>query len=116
MTCVEATDMLRLSILIKRITFTNAGNVIRKENFMYTKIMLITAIAILTSSCTEFAILASGSSLAISQNTYAKAYNAIDMGVVITTKKGIKQHAYEKGKKYIVDYGRAKALGIMSKH
>ena len=58
----------------------------------------------------------SGSSLAISQNTYARAYNAVDLGVTITTKKGIKQHAYEKGKKYIVDYARAKALGIMSEH
>ena len=25
------------------------------------------------------------------------------MGVVLTTKKGIKQHTYEKGKKYIYD-------------
>ena len=68
--------------------------------------------------------------MAISQNTYARAYNAVDFGVVITTKKGIKQHAYEKGKKYleelakakatgkkyIVDYARARALGIMSNH
>jgi len=38
------------------------------------------------------------------------------MGVVLTTKKGIKQHAYEKGKKYIVDWAKAKALGITTKH
>ena len=68
------------------------------------------------TGCSEFAMLMSGSSLAVSQNTYVKAYNAVDFGVVITTKKGIKQHTYEKGKKYIVDYARAKALGITSNH
>ena len=26
-------------------------------------------------------------------------YNAVDFGVALTTKKGIKQHVYEKGKK-----------------
>ena len=94
------------------------------------KILLIILLGIITTSCSEFAILMSGSSLAISQNAYARAYNVIDVGVVITTKKGIKQHAYTQGKKYleelakakatgkkyIVDYARAKALGIMSKH
>jgi len=68
------------------------------------------------SGCSEFALLMSGSSMAISQNTYAKMYNAVDMGVVITTKKGIKQHTYEKGKKYIVDWAKAKALGITTQH
>ena len=94
------------------------------------KLMILFTTLITVSGCTEFALLASGSSLAISQNTYARAYNVIDMGVVITTKKGIKQHAYTQGKKYlkelakakatgkkyIVDYARAKALGIMSNH
>ena len=55
------------------------------------------------TGCSEFAILMSGSSLAVSQNAYVKAYNAVDFGVVVTTKKGIKQHVYEKGKKYIYD-------------
>ena len=68
------------------------------------------------SGCSEFALLMSGSSMAISQNTYAKAYNAVDFGVVIITKKGIKQHTYEKGKKYIVDWAKAKALGITTQH
>jgi hypothetical protein len=80
------------------------------------KILLISLFAITTTGCTEFALLMSGSSVAISQNTYARAYNAIDLGVVITTKKGIKQHAYEKGKKYIVDWTKAKALGITTQH
>jgi len=94
------------------------------------KILLISLLAITTTGCTEFALLMSGSSIAISQNAYARAYNVIDMGVVLSTKKGIKQHAYTQGKKYleelakakatgkkyIVDYARAKALGIMSNH
>jgi hypothetical protein len=67
---------------------------------------------IFASGCSEFAILMSGSSLAVSQNTYVKAYNAVDFGVVITTKKGIKQHAYEQGKKYIYD----QTIKIMGKH
>ena len=79
------------------------------------KILLISLFTI-TTGCTEFALLMSGSSVAISQNTYARAYNVIDLGVVMTTKKGIKQHAYEKGKKYIVDWTKAKALGITTKH
>ena len=68
------------------------------------------------SGCSEFALLASGSSLAVTQNSYAKIYNAADMLTVVTTDKSIKKHAYEKGKKYIVDYAKAKALGITSNH
>ena len=67
------------------------------------KIFTLCVILITCSSCSEFALLASGSSLAVSQNSYAKMYNALDLGVVMTTKKGIKQHVYEKGKKYIYD-------------
>ena len=64
---------------------------------------MLCVILTLCSSCSEFALLASGSSLAASQNSYVKMYNAVDFGVVISTKKGIKQHVYEKGKKYIYD-------------
>ena len=71
---------------------------------------------IIVSGCTEFAILMSGSSIAISQNAYVRAYNGADFLTVITTEKSIKKHAYEKGKKYIADYTKAKALGIMSNH
>ena len=67
------------------------------------KILMLCVILTLCSSCSEFALLASGSSLAASQNSYVKMYNAVDFGVVISTKKGIKQHVYEKGKKYIYD-------------
>ena len=80
------------------------------------KLTILFMALIIVSGCTEFAMLMSGSSLAMSQNVYVKAYNAVDFGIVITTKKGIKQHTYEKGKKYIVDYAKAKALGITSNH
>ena len=80
------------------------------------KLTILFIILITVSGCSEFALLMSGSSVAISQNSYVKMYNAVDMGVVLTTKKGIKQHTYEKGKKYIVDWAKAKALGITTKH
>ena len=80
------------------------------------KILLISLLLILTTSCSEFALLMSGSSIAISQNTYAKVYNGVDILTIMSTEKSIKKHAYEKGKKYIVDWTKAKALGIMNKH
>ena len=66
---------------------------------MYTKIMMITVIAILTSSCTEFAMMSSGATIAISQNAYAKAYGGIDFLTIIKTEKDIKTHVYESLKK-----------------
>jgi len=74
--------------------FTNVGNVTRKESFMYTKLALITII-ILTSSCTELAMLSSGAGLAVSHNSYAKAYSGLDFLTIINTEKNIKQHVYE---------------------
>ena len=57
--------------------------------------MLLVVIAILTSSCTEFAMLSSGTGIAVSQNAYAKTYSGIDFLTVITTEKDIKMHAYD---------------------
>jgi len=51
------------------------------------------------TGCSEFALLASGSSLAISQNTYAKVYNGIDVLTIMSTEKSIKGHAYNSVKK-----------------
>ena len=47
------------------------------------------------SGCSEFALLASGSSIAISQNAYVKAYNGVDVLTIMQTDKDIKRHAYE---------------------
>ena len=63
------------------------------------KILLISLLAIITTGCSEFAILMSGSSLALSQNTYAKVYNGIDVLTIMSTEKSIKGHAYDGAKK-----------------
>ena len=77
------------------------------------KVLLISLLTITITGCTEFAMLMSGSSLAISQSTYAKVYNGIDVLTIMSTEKSIKGHAYDsakkalkgakKGKKYIYD-------------
>jgi hypothetical protein len=98
-------DTLMLLIQKERLNRNNAGCVNPKVRSIGLKLRLMTLFIILifASGCSEFALLMSGSSFAVSQNTYARAYNMIDVGVVITTKKGIKYHVYEKGKKYIYE-------------
>jgi len=56
-------------------------------------------VVILTSSCTEFAMLSSGATIAVSQNAYAKAYSGVDMLTIISTEKDIKTHIYDNLKK-----------------
>jgi uncharacterized protein YceK len=63
------------------------------------KLTLLFTIIILTSGCTEFAMLMSGSSIAISQNTYAKVYNGVDILTIMSTDKSLKGHAYDGAKK-----------------
>ena len=65
--------------------------------------MLLLSMLMALTACSEFALLMSGSSVAISQNTYVKAYNGIDVLTLMSTEKSIKKHIYEKGKKYIYD-------------
>ena len=66
---------------------------------MMKNIFLVCVILSLCTSCTEFALLASGSSIAISQNTYAKVYNGLDILTIIRTEKSLKGHAYDSAKK-----------------
>jgi len=85
------------------------------------KLFLVCAILALCTSCSEFALLASGASLAGTQNTYARVYNGVDILTIMSTKKSMKGHAYDsakkawtevkEGKKYIYD----KTWGITSK-
>ena len=63
------------------------------------KIFVLCVILTLCSSCSEFALLASGSSIAISQNTYAKVYNGVDILTIMSTDKSLKGHAYDSAKK-----------------
>ena len=65
---------------------------------MIRTILLLSMLMVLTA-CSEFAILMSGSSLALSQNTYAKVYNGIDVLTIVNTEKSIKGHAYDSAKK-----------------
>ena len=61
--------------------------------------MLLTVLVILTSSCTNFAILSSGATIAVSHNAYAKAYSGVDFLTIIGTEKDIKTHVYHHLKK-----------------
>ena len=78
-----------------------------------TRIIILLSMLTVLTACSEFAILMSGSSLALTQNTYAKVYNGIDVLTIMSTEKSIKGHAYDsakkvltgvkEGKKYIYD-------------
>ena len=63
------------------------------------RLIIIGTALVLTTSCTEFALLMSGSSIAISHNTYAKVYNGVDVLTIMNTKKSLKGHAYDSAKK-----------------
>ena len=63
------------------------------------KLTILFIIFIIVSGCSEFAMLMSGSSIAISQNAYVKAYNGIDILTLMRTEKSIKKHIYDQGKK-----------------
>ena len=97
--------MLRLSMSIKKTMSTNAGNATRKENTMSTNprllsmMMMLTVLVLLTSSCTEFAILSSSAGIAVSQNAYAKVYSGIDFLTIMRTEKDIKTLIYHSLKK-----------------
>ena len=64
---------------------------------------MLCVILITCSSCSQFTLLASGAGLAASQNTYAKMYNSVDVLMIMSTEKSIKEQVYEKGKKYIYE-------------
>ena len=63
------------------------------------QIILIGILGVFLIGCSEFALLMSGSSVAISQNTYAKVYNSMDILTIMNTDKSIKGHAYDSAKK-----------------
>ena len=59
------------------------------------KLVMASVLLIVLNGCSEFALLTSGGSVAISHNAYAKAYSGIDFLTVIKTEKDIKMHAYD---------------------
>ena len=60
---------------------------------------MLCVILLTCSGCSEFALLASGTSIAVSQNAYAKAYSGVDMLTIMRTDKDIKRHVYDKIKR-----------------
>ncbi len=62
---------------------------------MIKKIFMLCVILLACSGCSEFALLASSSSIAVSQNAYIKAYNGVDMLTIMRTDKDIKRHLYD---------------------
>ena len=63
---------------------------------MIRKIFMLCVILVACSGCSEFALLASGTSIAVSQNTYTRAYNGIDVLTIMRTDKDIKRHVYDR--------------------
>ena len=61
------------------------------------KVLLIGCLLI-TTGCSEFALLMSAGSIGVSQNAYAKAYNGLDVLTLMSTEKSVKKHLYDKGK------------------
>ena len=66
---------------------------------MTRKIFMLCVILVACSGCSEFALLASGSSIAVSQNAYVKAYNGVDVLTIMQTDKDIKRHVYDRIKR-----------------
>jgi hypothetical protein len=66
---------------------------------MIRKIFMLCVILIACNGCSEFALLASGSSIAVSQNAYARAYSGVDVLTIMRTDKDIKRHVYDRIKR-----------------
>ena len=79
---------------------------------MIRTILLLLMLMVLTG-CSSFSMLLSGGSIAVSQNTYSKIYNGVDILTMMSTDKSLKGHAYDsarkawtevkEGKEYIYD-------------
>ena len=67
------------------------------------RLIIIGTTLVLTTSCSEFALLASGASIAGTQNAYVKAYNGVDVLTIMRTEKSLKGHAYDNAKKAWVE-------------
>ena len=58
--------------------------------------IILIILCVLLNGCSEFALLMSGTSVAISQNVYSRTYSGVDILTIISTDKSIKDHAYDK--------------------
>ena len=62
---------------------------------MKKNLILSILILMVCTGCTEFALLSSSATIAVSHNVYAKAYSGVDMLTIMQTEKDIKTHVYE---------------------
>jgi len=62
---------------------------------MKKNLILSILILMVCTGCTEFALLSSSATIAVSHNAYAKAYSGVDFLTIISTEKDIKTHVYE---------------------
>ena len=95
---------MKKSMITKvRQTFTNAGSAspLEKISGLKLKLMSLFIISIFASGCSEFALLASGASIAASQNAYTRIYSGVDVLTIMGTEKDIKTHVYENAKQII---------------
>ena len=63
---------------------------------MIKSLMSILILTLCLSHCTEFAMLTSGTGIAVSNNVYARAYSGIDFLTIMSTEKDIKTHVYNR--------------------
>ena len=92
---------MKKSMITKvRQTFINVGcaSPMEKLNGLKLKLMSLFIISIFASGCSEFALLASGASIAASQNAYTRIYSGVDVLTIMSTEKDIKTHVYENAK------------------
>ena len=97
---------MKKSMITKvRQTFINVGCAIPLEKFngLKLKLMSLFIISIFASGCSEFALLASGASIAASQNAYTRIYSGVDVLTIMSTEKDIKTHVYTHAKEIIKD-------------
>ena len=62
---------------------------------MKKKLIPLLLMLMVCTGCTEFAMLSSSATIAVSHNAYAKAYSGLDFLTIISTEKDIKKHVYE---------------------
>ena len=72
------------------------------------RMILLLLMLMAHTRCSSFSMLLSGGSIAVSQNTYSKIYNAADMLTMMSTDKSLKGHAYDSAKKAWIEVKEGK--------
>jgi len=59
------------------------------------RMIVLLLMLMVSTGCTNFAMLTSGAGIAVSHNAYVKIYNTVDVLTIIKTEKDIKTHLFE---------------------